>query len=392
MIKKAQLRFMAVMMAVFFVLFAIFFVIASNVISTSHNRAVITALIAENNSFRDSGTVHSEKTLILSFESDQVDGTYSVLNGGEYFSEETIAELVNRAASFTEGSGTFGDIFFLVTNGSLKDEQRLLLLALDGSSEMQAKQEDTLAVFIFALLLYAIIVVIVFGLSVTIFRPLKENLYRQKRFVSDASHEMRTPVAIISANADVLKNFINNTYLDSIKTQTERLEKLVSDMLALAKTDEERIALVKENFSVTDEVLEAVLPYEALLFEKGKTLITDIEPDVSVTGDRQSFKTILNVLVDNAIKHSDKNATIKISLKKEGSKAVLTVFNTGSLVREEDSARVFERFYRADASRSRDSGGSGLGLAIAKSLADANKWKIQARSVFGVSMTLTLTL
>ena len=96
--------------------------------------------------------------------------------------------------------------------------------------------------------------------------------------------------------------------------------------------------------------------------------------------------------MDNAIKHSDKNATIKISLKKEGSKAVLTVFNTGSLVREEDSARVFERFYRADASRSRDSGGSGLGLAIAKSLADANKWKIQARSVFGVSMTLTLTL
>ena len=125
---------MAVMTAVFFVLFAIFFVIASNVISTSHNRAVITALIAENNSFRDSGTVYSEKTLILSFESDQVDGTYSVLNGGEYFSEETIAELVNRAASFTEGSGTFGDIFFLVTNGSLKDEQRLLLLALDGST------------------------------------------------------------------------------------------------------------------------------------------------------------------------------------------------------------------------------------------------------------------
>ena len=185
---------------------------------------------------------------------------------------------------------------------------------------------------------------------------------------------MRTPVAIISANADVLKNFIdNNGYLDSIKTQTKRLEKLVSDMLALAKTDEEKIVLAKEEFSVSDEVLEAVLPYEAILFENGKTLLTDVDANLKYVGDRQSFKTVLGILIDNAIKHSDKKATIKVSLKKEAGKITLKIFNTGSLIREEDSAKVFERFYRGDGSRSRDSGGSGLGLSIAKSLADANK-------------------
>lgn len=392
MLKKAQVRFFIILLLMFFILYTLFMAFAANAIRTSHERALLAILITENNTFRNEGKTFSN-TLIIKFEGDSVNPeNRAVESGGEFFSEQTIADILQRAASFTKGSGSTGNYFFLVTDGENSQTKGLYLFAIDGAEEMQAKKDETLTVFLFLIFLYAVTVLILFGLSFTVFRPIKDNLYRQKRFVSDASHEMRTPVAIISANADVLANLVDNSYLDSIKTQTKRLERLVSDMLALAKTDEEKIALSKENFSVTDEVLEEVLPYEAVLFEKGKMLITDISPDVNVVGDRQSFKTVLGILVDNAIKHSDKGATIKISLKKDGSHAVLKVYNTGSLVREEESSRVFERFYRGDASRSRDSGGSGLGLSIAKSLSDANKWKITARSEYGVSMTITLIL
>lgn len=390
MIKKAQIRFVAIMMTVLFVLLAILFAISYNVISTSNNRAILSILNSENNFYRTSGKAVSETTLVLSFGNDEINSdSFAIVNGGGYFSDETINELIEGAQSVTEGLGIKDNIFFLVTS----EDEQLFLIAIDASEELAKKNSAITTAILTLIALYLVLFPIIIGLSFSIFKPIKDNLYRQKRFISDASHEMRTPVAIISANADVLKNFIdNNGYLDSIKTQTKRLEKLVSDMLALAKTDEEKIVLAKEEFSVSDEVLEAVLPYEAILFENGKTLLTDVDANLKYVGDRQSFKTVLGILIDNAIKHSDKKATIKVSLKKEAGKITLKVFNTGSLIREEDSAKVFERFYRGDGSRSRDSGGSGLGLSIAKSLADANKWKISARSQLNVSMTMTLIL
>ena len=127
-----------------------------------------------------------------------------------------------------------------------------------------------------------------------------------------------------------------------------------------------------------------------MAFENGKTLNIDIEPDILYKGDLLSVKKIVSILLDNAVKHADPCGEILVTLKKENGKTVLTVFNSGSFVPTEDSNKVFERFYRGDSSRSRESGGSGLGLSIAKSIADINKWKINAVSIPEVSMTVTV--
>ena len=167
---------------------------------------------------------------------------------------------------------------------------------------------------------------------------------------------------------------------------------LVEDMLSLAKIDEGQKKLKVEKFNLSNEVLENALPFDAVAFEKGKTLNIDIQPDITYNGDRDSVKQIINILLDNAVKHADKNGEITLTLKKDGNKTIITFFNTGSQIPEENADKIFERFYRGDSSRSRESGGSGLGLAIAKSIADTNKWKISAVSKLNVSMTITIIL
>ena len=163
----------------------------------------------------------------------------------------------------------------------------------------------------------------------------------------------------------------------------------VRTLLTLAKIDEFKSELKHESFNLSQEIISTTLPFDALAYEKGKKLNTEIENDIEYKGDKASVKKLLMILLDNAIKHSDSNGQINVSLKKDG-RTVLTVFNTGSNVITEDSEKIFERFYRVDNSRSRESGGSGLGLAIAKTIADSNNWKITAQSVYNKSMTITV--
>ena len=233
---------------------------------------------------------------------------------------------------------------------------------------------------------------IVWGLSAKVFEPIRYILAKQKQFISDASHELKTPVSIISANADVIKTEDNAQYVDSIKKQVERLNFLVSDLLTLARLDEGNVKRITEKFNLSDEVTQVALPFDAVAFEKGKTLECDIDPELMYEGAKDDVKKILNILLDNAVKYAQDNGNIRLSLKKIGAKYELSVYNDGSLIPESDSEKIFERFYRGDASRSRESGGNGLGLSIAKSIATANKWNISAKSVYGKSMTITLTL
>ena len=171
------------------------------------------------------------------------------------------------------------------------------------------------------------------------------------------------------------------------------MNSLVEDMLSLAKFDEGTTKLKVEKFNLSNEVFNATLPFEVLAFEKRKKLIINVQPNIAYNGDKACVNQIVNILLDNAIKHANVDGEIVLELKKEKNKNVyLTVFNTGSDVPDQQSNKVFERFYRADSSRSRETGGSGLGLSIAKSVADMNKWKISAISKQNESMTIIVTL
>ncbi|MBO5066805.1 MAG: HAMP domain-containing histidine kinase, partial [Clostridia bacterium] len=303
------------------------------------------------------------------------------------FTEEQVNQLILAIRSHPFTYGSVGNVYYKL----IPKDSNYLLVASDMSDFTALYAKNVLNTFLSIGVVYVLLFLVVWRLSFTVFQPLRESLYKQKQFISNASHELKTPLSIISANVDVISSDGENKWAQNIKHQTKRMDGLVADMLTLAKMDEEKIKINPIEFNLSEEIINDVLPFDAVAFEKGKTLDLDVENDIIYKGDLQSVKKIVNILLDNAVKHADVGGQIVVTLKKENGKIIFAVYNSGSKVPNFDSNKVFERFYRADASRSRDSGGgSGLGLAIAKGIADANKWKISANSVFNQSMTITV--
>jgi len=207
--------------------------------------------------------------------------------------------------------------------------------------------------------------------------PVKVSFEKQRRFISDASHELKTPLTIISTNVDVLENEIGeNKRLTHIKAQAERMNTLIHDLLALAKADEGQENRIWNRFDLSGSILSTALEFESHAFEDGKQYSYDIEENISYFGDEKQIKQLVTILIDNAIRYSDENGSIKVSLQADGSHKRLSVFNTGVGVPENEKNKIFERFYRTDESRSRETGGYGVGLSIAKAITQAHKARI----------------
>ncbi len=385
MVKRAQITFIFITMSI---LLAVFGAIYAGMTTLSR---IAHAEIMENTideAFESMITSSAYPTDKIVFENGELK------NSSAKESEEVARQIFNFASGNLHKT-KFGSVSvirksFCYKFYSTKSEQNNVFIAMDMSENLLSLRKNQLNTFTLLLSIYVIIFIVVWTLSAKVFQPIKNTLEKQKRFISDASHELKTPLTIISANADVLRqNGENSQYLDNIKSQTERMDGLVADMLSLAKMDEGRLELQNEDFNVSEAVTEVVLPFDALAYEKHKELIIDISPDVVCYGDRASVKKITSILMDNAIKYSDKE--IKVSLKREGGRFIsLSVYNSGSTIQNDEANRIFERFYSGENSHSRKNGGSGLGLSIAKSIADANKWKIFAESEYGVSMKITV--
>ena len=223
-----------------------------------------------------------------------------------------------------------------------------------------------------------VIVIIVFILSYFIagwiLKPLEQSYKKQKQFISDAGHELKTPVAAIDANAELLHADIgDNKWLENIRYESGRMTELVRQLLDLARA--ESVQLQKENLDMSRLVMGSVLAYEGIAFEKGYVIETDIDNDIFVMGNRGQLEQLTEILVDNAIYHAIGEGPIRVSLKKEGMRIALNVSNPGPAIADEDMKNLFERFYRADKGRS-DNGHYGLGLVIAKAIVTAHKGEI----------------
>ena len=221
----------------------------------------------------------------------------------------------------------------------------------------------------------------VFFLSRWVTRPVQLAFDKQKRFIADASHELKTPLTIITANAEVLQGSLpDNKWLMYILEQSNRMKHLINNLLDLAKLD---AYSDKQEFSVTDltkTVRNAALSFESLAYEYGKKYTMEIEEDLSVCGNENQLKQLVVILLDNAFKYADEKGSIQISLCRHGDKKQLLVRNTGKGIAPKDQKRIFERFYRSDSSRSRQSGGYGLGLSIAQSIVKSHKGQITVKS------------
>ncbi len=211
-------------------------------------------------------------------------------------------------------------------------------------------------------------------LSKRIIRPLEENDRQQKQFISDASHELKTPVAVISANAELLSRELGeNEWLDNIQYENDRMGGLVKQLLDLSRAENPETPMEEIDFSriVTGEVLA----FESLAYEQGKTIQSHIDDEICIPGNRNQLTQLVSVLLDNAVRHSS-GGEIEVSLKLQTHMAVLNVVNDGDEIPPEKQEHLFDRFYRIDEARNSEGQHYGLGLSIAKAVAEKHNGTI----------------
>lgn len=227
---------------------------------------------------------------------------------------------------------------------------------------------------------FVLMITIVFSfLSKLIVRPFEENSRMQKQFITDASHELKTPLAIISANAEVLayKNG-ENEWIKNITSQVTRISELVGELLTLNRLEE-----VDEITDITQVDLSGILnkyagDFEEVLKGKNITLSKDIQPDVIINGNPSQLERLVSVLIENASKYASENGEVRIILSKNAKFVRLSVFNTCEIDPETDFRHLFDRFYRPDSSRTSKTGGHGIGLSIAKRIVTLHNGSIEA--------------
>jgi len=225
---------------------------------------------------------------------------------------------------------------------------------------------------------------------------IEDDYTRQKQFVSDASHELRTPIAVIQGYVDMLDRWGKNDKevlqesIDAIKNESESMKDLVDKLLFLARNDKGTLVLQKEEFSLTEMLIETTK--ETQIIDKDHVINFDIEEEVPLYGDRKRIKQAVRIFIDNAIKYTPQGGKITISLKTDHDYAKVSIIDTGIGMSKEELSHIFDRFYRSDNSRTREKGGHGLGLAIAKIIVLGHRGKIKVRSKKGSGSEFILFL
>ncbi len=228
-------------------------------------------------------------------------------------------------------------------------------------------------------------------------RPLASAWQKQKQFIADASHELKTPLSIISANYDVLVSNKTETvesqmkWLGYMRIGMDRMSELINGLLISAKFDDEK-NLVRSRFNLSETVRSVILTMEAAYINKNIRLSENIEPDVPVESDAEGLKQVITILLDNAIKYTDHSGEIEITLEKGNGKIVFSIKNTGKGISDYEIHRIFDRFYRSDESRSHEDGSYGLGLSIAKAILNGVGGVIQVQSREDEWTVFTFTL
>lgn len=276
---------------------------------------------------------------------------------------------------------------------TVKSGDRVLCIFIDAEKELSTYRGSLMtSIAISAAGLFSVFLLLCF-FSKLILRPVEESYRKQKQFLTDAGHELKTPLTIIDANTEVLEMEIGSSkWLDSTRNQVIRLTNMVKQFTALAKMDEAQGFLQKARFSLSQVLNETVDLFIPVATSTHRTLQVSCAEDLYYVGDEEQFRQLFCLLLDNAIKYSTPDSRIELTLCKHGKHLCFTIFNECEGIAKGSQDILFERFYRSDSSRNSSTGGSGIGLSIAHSIVENHKGSIHAESTDGKSLQIKVLL
>ncbi len=268
-----------------------------------------------------------------------------------------------------------------------------IVIFLNTTMELRSVRNVLLISCLVGVVCFLVVFLLVILLSKRAMKPYIRNIERQKRFITDASHEIKTPLTSIATSVDVIEmEYGEDEWTRNIHKQTSKMSRMVADLVTLSRLDEENPFLERTEFSLSDAVWEVAEPFASLAKAQGKKYSQRIEENLTLCGNPDATRQMISVLLDNAMKYSDENGTIRLDVYKVHGKTKIEVFNTCVLEETQNLSRLFDRFYRPDNSRSRKTGGSGIGLSIAQAVAEAYGGKIKVSSKDGKSIMFQVTI
>ena len=407
MIRKLQIKFVAMCMAMVTAVLAVVFFSAFlsakqniQLISTEVLQRVLRESSSGVLSRPDIGLDLGDKVVQLPYFTvevwEQGNGTYSAyVTGGTYADLEDTEELTTIITDCLSQNRSEGTVNGYNLRYLRQDNGLYQKLAFVDMSMEQATLQEMMGSY---LQIGAAAILLLLGVSILLARwatrPVEKAWRQQRQFLSDASHELKTPLTVILSNAELLQSAHLDErparWTDNIRSEAGRMKSLVEEMLTLARADNAVRTAVMAEVSLTDLAADCALSFEPVAFEAGKPLREELAESVTVLGDRERLRQVIVILLDNAVKYGAAGGAITLTLQKTDRQARLTVANPGQPIPPEQLSRLFERFYRADASRGEQSG-FGLGLPIASTIAAEHKGTLKAESDT-VSTRFTLTL
>ena len=334
---------------------------------------------------------------------------YRILKSGSYalagsaasasIADDVLEKAISQLADAPDGSGELAELgLFYEKRTSDTGIERVAFADVSSASGWQTLALTLAAVGAVALAIFFVISVF---FSRWALRPVKRAWERQRQFVADASHELKTPLTVILANTSILMSHPERTiasqsqWVESTQAEGERMQGLVADLLLLARLDAEETDIVKskpkERIDLSNLVEGELLQFESVAFERAIELESDVDEGIAVQGSIERLRRLVTTLLDNACKYAGDNGKVRVELHAQNGSARFVVHNTGSLISAEDLQHVFDRFYRADKARTSGAGGFGLGLSIAKEVAEEHGGTIEAKSdEEGTTFTATL--
>jgi len=308
----------------------------------------------------DGSVIQMETSRIIAVDSEQAAG----------YAQEVYAKGAAR--------GSLRDFRYVIRD----DGQAAHIVFLDCGRSLDSFHSFLRASILIALAGFLIVSALIIYFSGRIIRPVSESYEKQKRFITDAGHEIKTPLTIISADVDVMKMESGDSeWLDDIQCQVRKLASLTDDLVYLSRMEENPDGMPMTEIPLSSVISESAGDFEMMAQAGGKELICDIEPALCMKGNKKAISQLVSILMDNAIKYSPEGGTVHLTLKRQNRDLILSVANTASTVfSKDDLSRIFDRFYRMDQSRNSETGGHGIGLSIAKAIVENHKGKIQAVS------------